>query len=136
MKDIRYKLIELLKTDYATPQIARLAKKLKEPSSTLHYNLKKLENSGIVKSYKAVFNHKLINQGFCAFLLINLSPSEYGDPERIANELINLKEIESINIITGDWELFIKLRTKNQEEYYAFVKNVISRKTGKRIASI
>ena len=49
MKDIRPKLIELFKTGYCAPQIARIAKKLGEPSTTIHYNVKKLEEEGFVQ---------------------------------------------------------------------------------------
>ncbi|MFH1316740.1 MAG: hypothetical protein ABII01_04425 [Candidatus Woesearchaeota archaeon] len=43
MKDITKKIIDLFKSGYCTPQIARVAKKLKEPSTTIHYNVKRLE---------------------------------------------------------------------------------------------
>ena len=44
-----------------------------------------------------------------------------------AKELAKNSEVESIDICTGDWELLLKVRTKDQEEYYNLVKNVISR---------
>jgi len=128
MKDIQPKLIGLLKKGYCTPQIARMAKKMQEPSTTIHYNVKKLEEEGAVKAYKAVFDYKKIDEGFCAFLLINLSPDEYGNPEKIAKELTKYDEVESVDIITGGWEIVIKIRTKDQDSYYNLVKNVIARK--------
>ena len=135
MKDIKPKLIKLLKEGYCTPQIARIAKKLKEPSTTIHYNIKKLEEDAI-KTYKAVFNYKKIDEGFCAFVLINLSPNEYGNPERIAKELAKSTQIESIDICTGDWEMVIKIRARDQDEYYNLVKNVISRKGVTKIKTL
>ncbi|MBT7903112.1 Lrp/AsnC family transcriptional regulator [Candidatus Woesearchaeota archaeon] len=128
MKDIKSKLIQLFKTGHATPQIAQIARKIKEPATTIHYNIKKLEKIGAIKTYKAVFNHKKINCGFTAFVLLNLSPDEYGDPERIGKDLAKHDEIESVDVITGDWELIVKLRVKDQDEYYNLIKNVISRK--------
>jgi len=128
MKNIKPKLIELLKTGYCTPQIARLAKKLNEPSTTIHYNIKSLEKENAIKSYKAVFQHKKIDEGLCAYVLVNLRPTQYGNPETMAEELAKHKEVEAIDVIAGNWELIIKVRTKNQEEYFNFLKNVISRK--------
>ena len=127
MKDIRSKLIKLFKKGYCTPQIARIAKILKEPSTTIHYNIKKLEKDAI-KCYKAVFDYKKIDQGYCIFVLLSLSPDEYGNPEKIAGEFAKHDQIESIDICTGDWEMILKVRTKDQDDYYEFVKNVISRK--------
>ena len=136
MKDIKPKLIELFKDGYCTPQIAKVAKKLKEPSTTIHYNIKKMEKDGDIQAYKAVFDYKKIEMGFCVFVLISLSPDEYGDPERVATDLSKHKEIESVDIITGDWEIILKVRVENQDEYYSFVKNVISRKGIVKIKSL
>ena len=128
MKDITPRLINLFKSGFCTPQIARVAKKLKEPSTTIHYNIKKLEREGAIKAYKAVFDYKKIDEGFCTYVLVTLSPDEYGDPERIGKELSRIPQVESVDICTGDWELVLKLRAKDQDEYYNLVKNVISRK--------
>jgi Lrp/AsnC family leucine-responsive transcriptional regulator len=130
MKDIKPKLIKLFKEGYCTPQISRIAKSIKEPSTTIHYNVKKLENEGAIKTYKAVFDYKKIGEGFCAHILIALSPGEYGTPERLARRLAEYPEVESVDLVTGDWELIVKVRTRDQDEYYNFLRNVISGEEG------
>ena len=130
MKNIKPKLIRLFKEGYCTPQIARIAKTIGEPSATIHYNIKKLENEGAIKTYKAVFDYKKIDEGFCAYVLIALSPAEYGTPERIARALAKHKEVESVDLVAGDWELIIKVRTKDQDEYYNFLRDVVSVEEG------
>jgi len=127
MKDIRPRLIGLFKEGYCTPQIARIAKKLKEPSTTIHYNIKKLEQEGAIKRYKAVFDYKKIDEGHCTFLLINLLPEKYGDPEIVAKDLSKNPRVESIDIVTGEYELMVKLRSKDIDDYYAFVKHAIKK---------
>jgi DNA-binding Lrp family transcriptional regulator len=136
MKNITLKLIELFKKGYCSPQLSRIAKKLQEPSTTLHYNIKKLEKEGSIKTYKAVFDYKKIGEGFCAIALINLVSGDYHDPEEIAAQLADRPEIESIDMVTGDWELVVKIRTKDQDAYYNFVKNVLSKKGMGRITSL
>lgn len=136
MKNIEEKLISLLSSGFCTPQIARIAIETKEPSTTLHYNIKKLEKENKILAYKAVFNYKNIGRGFCSYVLISLSPEEYSDPERIAKELSKFQEIESIDIVTGACEVILKVRTKDIDEYYQFVKNVISRKGVAKISSL
>jgi Lrp/AsnC family leucine-responsive transcriptional regulator len=130
MKDIQPKLIRLFKTGYCTPQIGRIARETAEASSTIHYNIKELESQGAILAYKAVFNHAKIGEGFCVFVLIALSSDEYADPERIANSLSRHSEVESVDVLSGDWELIAKIRTKDQEEYYKFLKNVVSKEKG------
>jgi len=136
MKDIRPRLVKLFGENYCTPQIAKIAKKLKEPSTTIHYNIKKLEKEGAIKTYKAVFDYKKIDEGFCTYVLISLSSDEYGNPERIGKDLAKHQQIESIDICTGDWEMVLKIRVKDQDAYYDFVKNVISRKGIVKIKSL
>jgi DNA-binding Lrp family transcriptional regulator len=130
MKDIRPKLIRLFKEGYCTPQIGRIAREIDEPSTTIHYNVKKLESEGVIKTYKAVFDYKKIGEGFCSYVLIALSSNEYADPERIAHSLAKHGEVESVDILAGDWELILKVRTRDQDEYFQFLKNVISKEKG------
>jgi Lrp/AsnC family transcriptional regulator, leucine-responsive regulatory protein len=130
MKDIRPKLIRLFKKGYCTPQIGRIAREIDEPSTTIHYNVKKLESEGAIKTYKAIFDYKKIGEGFCSYVLVALSSNEYADPERIANSLARHSEVESVDILAGDWELILKVRAEDQDEYYQFLKNVISKEKG------
>jgi DNA-binding Lrp family transcriptional regulator len=130
MKDIKPKLIRLFKEGYATPQIGRIAKETCEPAATIHYNIKKLENEGTIRTYKAVFDYKKIDEGFCTYVLIALSSDIYGEPEKAANSLAKHREVESVDVLTGDWELILKIRTKDQDEYFDFLKRVIAKEKG------
>ena len=127
---MRPKLIKLFKEGYCTPQIGKIAREIDEPSTTIHYNVKKLESEGAIKTYKAVFDYRKIGEGFCAFVLIALSSDEFADPQRIANSLARHSEVESVDILAGDWELIVKIRAKDQDEYFRFLKDVISREKG------
>lgn len=127
MKDIKPKIIELFKEGNCTPQISVIAKKLKEPGTTIHYNIKRLEEEGAIKAYKAVFDYKKIEEGHCTYIFINLSEENYGDPEKIAREIAKDTRVESIDIVTGDYEMLIKLRTKDIDEYYSWIKENVKK---------
>ncbi len=127
MKNIEPRLIELLKEGSCTPLISKVAKKLKEPSTTIHYNIKKLEREGAIKNYKAIFDYKKIGEGHCTYIFINVSQDSYGSPETVGNELAKDPRVESIDICTGEYELLVKLRTKDIDEYYQVVKEWIQR---------
>lgn len=136
MKNIEDKLIGLLAQGYCTPQIATLARKTGEPATTLHYNIKRMEKEGKVAAYKAAFDYSKIGKGYCTYVLLNLAPDEYGDPERIARDLAKFQEIESVDIVTGDWELIVKIRTRDVNAYYVFLRSVLSRKGIAKIKSL
>jgi Lrp/AsnC family leucine-responsive transcriptional regulator len=132
MKNIKPELIRLFKEGYCTPQISRIAKTTKEPTTTIYYNIKKLENEGAIRTYRAVFDYGKINEGFCAYLLVNVSPSEYEHDwskyeTSIVRELAKHREVESLDIITGEWDMILKVRTSDQNEFYKFLANVVNR---------
>lgn len=136
MKDIKARLTDLLKRGYCTPRISALAKALKEPPATIHYNLRQLEKDTI-RGYKAVFNYKAIDQGFCAYVMIHVTQEESAeDISRIPKELAQYPQVESVDIVNGDWDVIIKVRTKDIDEYYQFVKNVLIKKKLSRVQSV
>ncbi len=136
MKDITTKLIGLLKKGYCTPQIARIAKTIKEPATTIHYNLKKLEREGMIKTYKAIFNYKKIDEGHCTYVLVNFIPEKYGEPDEVAKDIAKHPQIESVDICTGDYELIMKIRSRDIDDYYQFIKFAIKRYGFAKVVSI
>jgi DNA-binding Lrp family transcriptional regulator len=136
MKNISAKLVPLLKHGYCAPQIARIARELHEPSTTIHYNIKKLEEEGALKLCKGVFNYKKIEEGHCVYLLVNLIQDHYGEPEKVARDIAKNPEVESVDIITGEFELIIKLRTKDIDEYYNFVKVAVKKYGFAKVVSL
>jgi Lrp/AsnC family transcriptional regulator for asnA, asnC and gidA len=132
MKNIKPELVRLFKQGYCTPQISRIAKAIDEPSTTIHYNIKKLEKEGTIRTYKAVFDYTKIEEGFCAYVLINVSPLEYEHnwskyEAQIVRELAKHKEVESLDIITGEWDMILKIRTRDQSDFYDFLGKVVNR---------
>lgn len=127
MKDIKPKLINLFKEGNCTPQISVIAKTLQEPATTIHYNVKQLEAEGAIRAYKAVFDYKKIDEGHCTYIFINLSQENYSDPEKVGKELAKDLRVESIDVVTGEYELIIKLRTKDIDEYYGTIKEWVKK---------
>lgn len=136
MKNIKPELVELLKKGNCTPRLSKLAAKTHSKSNTIHYNIKQMEADGVIRTYKAVFDYKKIDEGFCTYVLINLDRKEYKTPDEVANELAKYDKIESVDIITGGWEIIIKVRTKDIDEYYEFAKKVLSMKGIERTHSL
>ncbi|MHB1829871.1 MAG: Lrp/AsnC family transcriptional regulator [Candidatus Micrarchaeaceae archaeon] len=136
MKNLRPELIALLKKGSCTPRLSKLAAKTHSKATTIHYNIKQLESQGVIKAYKAVFDYKKVDAGFCTFVLVNLDKKEYKSPEDIGSMLAEYPEIESIDIITGEWEMLLKVRTKDISQYYEFSKKVLSLRGIERTQSL
>jgi DNA-binding Lrp family transcriptional regulator len=127
MKNLEEKLVALLKTGFCTPKLSTLARKLRQPTTTIQYNIKKLEKEGKIRAYGAVFDYKKIGKGHCAYVLVSISPDLYNNPEKLAEEIANHPNIESVDICTGNWELVVKMRAKDIDHYYGLIKAVINR---------
>jgi len=136
MKNIKPKLIRLFKEGHCTPQIARIAKTIHEPSTTIHYNIKKLENEGAIKTYKAVFDYKKIDEGFCAYLFIKLTSKAGAEPDRITTELARYEEVESADLLAGEWDVILKVRAKDQDEYYVVLRAILTREGIEKTTSL
>jgi DNA-binding Lrp family transcriptional regulator len=136
MKNIIPKLIELFKEGYCTPQIAKIAKEIREPSTTIHYNIKKLEKEGAIKTYKAVFNYKKINEGFCVYLFIKLTAKAGAHPDRTISELAGYKEVESADTLAGEWDIILKVRTEDQDAFYDMLKSILAREGVEKTTSL
>ena len=95
-----------------------------------------MEKESAIKSYKAVFDYKEINEGHCTYILVNLTEENYGNPEAICKDIAKDPKVESIDICTGDYELLIKLRTKDIDEYYEWTKYAIKKYGFAKIISI
>ncbi len=122
MKNLRPRLVELFQKGYCTPLISQIAKEVGEASTTIHYNVKQMEKDGTIKAYKAVFDNKKIDRGFCVFLLVDFASDV--DVEKFAKKLISYPQVESIDLIHEEWELLIKIRAKDMDEYYEFTKKI------------
>ena len=68
--------------------------------------------------------------------IINLSEEDYGDPEKVGREISKNPKVESVDICTGEHELFVKLRTKDSDEYYELIKRWVKKFKVKKIVSI
>jgi len=65
-----------------------------------------------------------IDGGFCALVFLNLSSEVYHNPEKVASTLVKYDVVESVDIVAGEWELILKIRTKDQDEFYNFLKAI------------
>ena len=120
------KIIEILKenSDYTTRQIA---KKTLLPVTTIHNRIKKLKQDGIIKKFTIQLNHKKINKGFSAIILVSVDYKALRelkkDQHKLAKEISYLTEVETVDIVTGGTDIVVKVRVKDVEEYDSFLLN-------------
>jgi len=102
-----------------------IAQTIESPVTTVFAKMKRMEEMGIIKDYKAVLNAQKLNRGTTAFILASFSyRSKEGaslSQRKIAKEIAMFPEVQGVHIITGDWDILIKIKEKDVESIGRFV---------------
>jgi DNA-binding Lrp family transcriptional regulator len=85
-----------------------------------------LEELGIIKQYRAILSPEKLNLGTAAFILASVSYRAKTDDapvsqRAVAEEIARFPEVQEVHIITGDWDLLVKLRAENVDAVGKFV---------------
>jgi len=95
--------------------IKTMARKLEMPHSTVYERMKKMKEEGIIKKFTIQPDYKKIGLGICAYVLISFNPESTKTQREVAEEIASLKEVYGVDIITGRWDILVKIRTSDME---------------------
>lgn len=101
-----------------------IARKINSPITTVFAKMRRMEQQKIIKEYKAILDSKQLNLSTTAFILASFS---YGDGEKslsqraMAEQIAKFPEVQEVHIITGDWDLLIKVKAENVDSVGKFV---------------
>ena len=112
-KDLR--IIDILKQDSREP-IREIAKKTKIRPSTVHQRIQKLVENGIIEKFTIKLNNKSIGENFIVFMLVKGGTTEYID-----SKILHDAHVKEVFGVTGGYDLLIKLKFKDVEEFHEFV---------------
>lgn len=106
-----------------------LSQLLNLPISTVHRRIKKLEQEGIIKGYKALIDYEKTNCPIGALLLINLAEVLSGKghipKKKILNSLRSFNEIEEIiEVQAADFDLVVRARFHNLKRLSDFIEEL------------
>ncbi|HLG24509.1 MAG TPA: Lrp/AsnC family transcriptional regulator [Candidatus Nanoarchaeia archaeon] len=122
-----FEIIEQLKAD-SRASIKKISQKTKLRPSTVHKRIEKLKGKKIIESFTIRLNDKEVGESFIVFMLVKGGTEEYID-----NRFINNKNVKEVFGITGEYDLLIKLKFGNVEEFNDYILGF--RKNNKNIAS-
>ena len=81
---------------------------------------------GIIKGYTSVVDGKHLGKGTTAFILVSFVSRLPGinhnlSQRDIAKKIAKFPEVQEVHIISGDWDILIKVKGKDTEEMGKFV---------------
>jgi len=86
------------------------------PRVTVHDRIKKMINRKIIKSFTVITNYKEIGFHSKVFIFISFLPKSEISQRELANRISKLPGVLEVNIISGEYDLLIKVRGKSLEE--------------------
>ena len=104
----------------------QISKKINAPITTIFAKTKRMEEFGIIKERRAILAPEKLNAGTAAFLLASVSYRAKADDlpvsqRTVAEKIARFPEVQEVHIITGDWDLLVKLRTESVDAVGKFV---------------
>ena len=134
--DEKDQAILTLKQENSKLTANQIAKKINTPITTVFAKIKRMEQAGIIKQYRAILSPEMMNLGTAAFILASVSYTIIktdGTPisqRDVAEEIARFPEVQEVHIITGDWDLLVKLRAENVDAIGKFVVDKLRRIRG------
>lgn len=122
-KDVE--ILRLLQEDCKRP-VKDIGRRIESPVTTVYTRIKRLEDSGVIKGYKAILDAEKLGKGTTAFILASFSYRLPGtdrilSQRDIAREVARFPEVQEVSIITGDWDILIKIKEKDVVSIGKFV---------------
>ena len=101
-----------------------IARKIDSPITTVFAKMKRMEQEKIIRGYKAILDSKKLDFGATAFILASFSyrNGETSLSQRvIAEQIAKFPEVQDVHIISGDWDILIKIKEENVDAVGNFV---------------
>ena len=85
-------------------------------------DIKELEKAGLIRGYKAVIDwEKLDNAYVSALIELKVIPQEEFGFEKIAETIMKYKEVETVYLMSGSYDLCVIVKGKTFQEVAMFV---------------
>ena len=106
------KILRALMQDARTP-ILEISRHVGISGAAIHQRLRKLEKSGLINSSKLIINPTVLGYTTMAFVGIYLDKA-VSNPDAV-RQLKDIPEVIECHYTTGNWSVFIKILSKNNE---------------------
>ena len=101
-----------------------IARKINSPITTVFAKMRRMEHLEVIKEYKAILDSKKLNFGTTAFILASFSYRNGETPlsqRVIAEQIARFPEVQDVHIISGDWDILIKIKEESVDAVGNFV---------------
>ena len=123
LDEVNLRILDILSRDASRPFVD-IAKELEISDATVHIRVKRLQAAGILRKFTITTDNVLLGYDHLAFVGINLRK---GSGDEVLVALSQLEEILELHEMYGQYDLLVKIRSRNLEEMRDIVANKISK---------
>jgi len=101
-----------------------ISETINKPVTTVFARMKRFEKLGLVKGYHAVLEATKLNAGTTAFILASFASKTEDkvlSQRKVAKEIAALADVQEVHIISGEWDILIKMKAKDVDYVGKFV---------------
>ncbi len=117
MDEIDKKILQILQENDKV-RYQEIGKKLDIGASTVHYRIKKLSENGVIKSFSAIIDPKVVGYDTTAWLGLSVDPTKM---DQIAQKLAEYDEVQIVTTATGDHDLLVQIIARDEKELWRFI---------------
>lgn len=107
--------------------IVELAKRVNLTKTPCSERVRKLEQSGTIKHYRAELNPAALEAEHVVIVQVVLRGTTADELDQFNEAVLRVAEIQSCHMIAGDFDYLLKVRTRNIEHYRRIHSEAISR---------
>lgn len=125
LKPVDKTILDLLQNgDLCVPRITKIAHKLQLPTSTVQAKIIRMGREGLIRGFSVVLDPEKLGNGYVVFLLGQAKFGESLDLDQLANKFAKIPQIQEVFFISGEYDYLVKVRVKDQKEYYELVQKI------------
>lgn len=104
---------------------SELAEKIGLSPSACLRRVQELENSGLIKGYRAILDAELLGNSFIAYVTIGLDEHSTQSQQAFEHAINIAEEVKECHNTTGAFEYLLRIETRDIKSFKAFHANVI-----------
>jgi DNA-binding Lrp family transcriptional regulator len=99
----------------------QIANALGIPRATVHERIKKMSQKGVIKGFTVVSDYSQLGLPVTAFILVSFLPTSSVSQRDLANRIAKLDGVFGVHLISGEYDIMVKVRGHNMESIGSLV---------------
>ncbi|OUD10556.1 proline dehydrogenase transcriptional activator [Marivivens niveibacter] len=106
--------------------VTELSRRIGLSKSPTQARLKRLEETGLIRGYRALFDPIRLGRDHVAFVEVKLTETREAALEEFNDAVLRVPEIEQCHLIAGQFDYLLKVRTSSMAAYRLVLAEKIS----------